>query len=162
MLALALNVLKSYWPQIAAIVAAIAIGFGIAWSLQGIRIDSLEASASRYRAEVELNAIAAKRAAMDRENHWRMEVENARINAQAREMRLKKDVAAAQSAVGGLRNDLATLRARLATSPDDACINTAAALGELLGQCSEAYQSMAEVADRHAADVQRLTESWPK
>ena len=159
---LILSLLKSYWLEIAAIVAAVAVGFGIAWNLQGIRIASLEAESSRYRAEVELNAIAAKRAAMDRENHWRMEVENARINAKAREMRLKKDVAAAQSAVSGLRNDLATLRARLATSPEDACINTAAALGELLGQCGEAYQSMAEVADGHVNDIRTLTESWPK
>jgi hypothetical protein len=159
---LILSLLKSYWLEIAVFVGAVAIGFGMAWNLQGLKLDVLEIEFAQYRNDVEQNAVAAKRAAMEQENRWRMEIENARINAQAREMRLKKEFAAAQSAVGGLRNDLATLRARLATSPEDACINTAAALGELLAQCSEDYRAMAEAADGHASDVQTLTEAWPK
>ena len=159
---LLLSLLKSYWPQLAAFIGAVALGFGAAWNIQGLRVDALDVEFGQYRNEVEQNAIAAKDVALEKERFWRMEVENARINAQAREMRLKKDAAAAQSAVSGLRNDLAALRARLATSPEDACINTAAALGDLLGQCSEAYQSMAEVADGHVNDIRTLTESWPK
>lgn len=162
MLTLALSFIKSYWPQVAAFIGAVAVGFGIAWNLQGIRIDSLENEFGRYRGEVEQNAIAAKRAAMDKENFWRNALENARINAIAREKQLQEDVAAAQSASSGLRDDLRALRSRLATSTCDSCLNAAATLGELLGQCSEDYRSMAEIADRHALDVQTLTIAWPK
>ena len=157
-----LALFKSYWPHIAAFFIAIAIGFSLAWNIQGMRLDSLENVFKRYQNEVEQNAIAAKRAVMDKENFWRTELENARINANAREMRLKKDVAAAQSATNGLRNDLASLRARLTTSTEASCLATADSIGILLGQCAEDYRAMAEVADRHATDVQTLTEAWPK
>ena len=159
---LLLSLLKSYWPQLAAFIGAVALGFGAAWNIQGLRVDALDVEFGQYRNEAEQNAIAAKDVALEKERFWRQEVENARINAQSREARLKRDVANAQSAVVGLRNDLSALRSRLATSTEDACINTAAAIGDLLGQCSEAYQSMAEVADGHVNDIRTLTESWPK
>lgn len=162
MISLALSFVKSYWPQLAAFVGAVAIGFGLAWNLQGMRLDALEIEFKQYQNEVERNAVAAKRAAMDKEQFWKQEVENARINAQTRESRLKRDAVNAQSAVVGLRNELGTLQARLATSTDETVLNAADSLGVLLAQCAEDYRAMAEVADRHASDVQTLTEAWPK
>ena len=159
---LLLSLLKSYWPQLAAFIGAVALGFGAAWNIQGLRVDALDVEFGQYRNEAEQNAIAAKDVALEKERFWRQEVENARINAQSREARLKRDVANAQSAVVGLRNDLSALRSRLATSTEASCLATADSLGILLGQCAEDYRAMAEVADRHAADVQTLTESWPK
>ena len=162
MISLALSFVKSYWPQLAAFVGAVAIGFGLAWNLQGMRLDALEIEFKQYQNEVERNAVAAKRAAMDKEQFWKQEVENARINAQTRESRLKRDAANAQSAVVGLRNELGTLQARLATSTEASCLATADSLGVLLGQCAEYYRAMAEVADGHASDARTLMEAWPK
>ena len=146
----------------AAFLAGATVGSSAAWYIQSVRIDKAEAAHLRYAAEVEQNAIAAKRAALDKERFWIGEIENARINAQSREARLKRDVANAQSAVVGLRNDLGALRARLATSPVAACLATADSLGILLGQCAEAYRDVSEIADRHASDVQTLIEAWPR
>ena len=162
MLTLALSFVKSYWPQLAAFVGAVAIGFGLAWNLQGLRLDALDIEFRRYQSEVEQNAIAAKRAAMDKENFWRQEVENARINAKSREARLRRDVANAQSAVVGLRNDLGTLRARLATSTEASVLDAADSIGVLFVKCADDYRAMAEVADRHANDTKTLIEAWPK
>ena len=159
---LLLSFAKSYWPQLAAFVGAVAIGFGLAWNLQGVRLDALEIEFGQYRNEVERNAVAAKRAALDKEKFWLGEIENARINAQSREARLKRDAANAQSAVVGLRNDLGALRDRLAKSPVAACLDTADSLGVLLGQCAEAYRDVSEIADRHASEVQTLIEAWPR
>ena len=156
------GLLKAYWPQLAAFFIAVSIGFGIAWNIQGIRLDSLDVAFNRYQAEVEMNAATAKRAALDKEKFWLGEIENARINAKSREARLKRDVANAQSAVVGLRNELGTLQARLATSTDEAVLNAAASIGALFVQCADDYRAMAEIADRHASDVQTLTEAWPK
>ena len=161
-MALLLGLLKEYWVQFALFFGAAAVGFGMAWNLQGLRLDSLEIEIGQYRNEVEQNAIAAKRAEMDKENFWRQEMENARINAQSREARLRRDVANAQSAVVGLRNDLGTLRARLATSTEASCIATADSIGSLFVKCAEDYRAMAEVADRHANDTKTLIEAWPK
>ena len=146
----------------AAFVTGVTVGSSAAWYIQSIRIDKAETAHLRYAAEVEKNAIAAKRAALDKERFWIGEIENARINAQSREARLKRDVANAQSAVVGLRNDLGALRAKLAKSPVAACLDTADSLGVLLGQCAEAYRDVSEIADRHASDVQTLIEAWPR
>ena len=146
----------------AAFVTGVTVGSSAAWYIQSIRIDKAETAHLRYAAEVEQNAIVAKREALDKEKFWLGEIENARINAQSREARLKRDVANAQSAVVGLRNDLGALRARLATSTESSCRATADSLGILLGQCAENYRAMAEVADRHASDVQTLIEAWPR
>lgn len=162
MISLALSFVKSYWPQLAAFIGAVALGFGAAWNIQGLRVDALDVKFGKYRNEVEQNAIAAKDVALEKERFWRQEAENARINAQSREARLKRDAANAQSAVVGLRNELGTLQARLATSTDETVLNAAASIGILLGQCAEDYRAMAEVADRHASDVQTMTEAWPK
>ena len=144
-----------------AFVAGVTVGSSAAWYIQSIRIDKAETAHLRYAAEVEQNAIVAKREALDKEKFWLGEIENARINAQSREARLKRDVANAQSAVVGLRNDLSALRDRLAKSPVAACLDTADSLGVLLGQCAEAYRDVSEIADRHASDVQTLIEAWP-
>ena len=145
----------------AAFVTGVTVGSSAAWYIQSIRIDKAETAHLRYAAEVEQNAIVAKREALDKEKFWLGEIENARINAQSREARLKRDVANAQSAVVGLRNDLSALRDRLAKSPVAACLDTADSLGVLLGQCAEAYRDVSEIADRHASDVQTLIEAWP-
>lgn len=159
---LLLSFLKNYWLELAAFIVAVAIGFGLAWQIQGTRLDRTEIAFEKYQGQVEQQAIEDRRAALDKEKFWLQEIENARINAQTREAKLKKDVAAAQSTVGGLRHDLDTLQARLATSSCATCVSAAATLGDLLGQCSEDYRAMAEIADRHAIDVQTLTIAWPK
>jgi hypothetical protein len=42
------------------------------------------------------------------------------------------------------------------------CNQRAATIGELLGACSERYESMANKATGHAIDVKMLLEAWPK
>lgn len=37
------GLLKAYWPQLAAFIGAATVGFGIAWSIQGVRIDGAKA-----------------------------------------------------------------------------------------------------------------------
>ena len=70
--------------------------------------------------------------------------------------------ALARAAALGLRDDLAALRTRLATAPGATCINAAAALGDVLQQCSDDYRALAETADRHVSDIRTLREAWPK
>ena len=162
MLTLALSFVKSYWPQLAAFVGAVAIGFGLAWNLQGLRLDALDIEFRRYQNEVEQNAIAAKRAAMDKEQFWRQEIENARINAQSREARLRRDVANAQSAARGLRDDLAAIRERVSTDTGEACRRYVGTLSDVLAECSERYSAVAGIADQCVSDVQTLNEAWPQ
>lgn len=162
MLTLLLNLLKSSWPYIAAFFGAVAVGFGMAWQIQGLRLDDLENEFSAYKNSVEQQAIEARRAAMDKEQFWRQEVENARINAQAREAALRRDVAAAQSAAGGLRNDLAAARTQLSAASVETCRSYAGTLDGVLAECSERYITVAGIADQCTSDLQTVSEAWPK
>lgn len=157
-----LALLKSYWPQLAAFVGAAAIGFGAAWQLQGLRLDSLEIEFARYRNGVEQNAIESRQLELDKENFWRTEAENARINAIAREVQLKKDVATAQSAGARMRDSIATLRAQLADAPGYACLDATAALGELLEACRGRYAELGQQAQGHVIDIEKMRAGWPK
>ena len=159
---LLLSFLKSYWPQLAAFAGAVAVGFGLAWNLQGLRIDSLENEFGRYRGEVEQNALAAKRAAFKQQAAWLQEKEDALKAARLREDILRRDVAAAQSAARGLRDDLAALSDRVSADSVEACQRYVGTLSDVLAECSERYSAVAGVADQCVTDVQTLNEAWPK
>lgn len=156
------SLLKAWWPQIAAFVGAVALGFGMAWQLQGLRLDALEIEFSRYRNEVEQNALTAKREALEKEKFWQGAIENARINAQYRETQLRQDFVAVQSAGARLRDALATVRAQLADAPGYACLDAATSLGKLLETCRGRYEDLGSKAQGHVIDVQKMREAWPK
>jgi len=159
---LALSFLKSYWPQLAAFVGAVALGFGVAWNLQGLKLDALDIEFGKYRNQVEQQAIEARRLVLDKENFWRTEAENARINAQAREARIKAELADAKSAGARLRDSIATLRTQLADAPGYACLNAVATLGELLETCRGRYEELGQNADGHVSDIKEMRDRWPK
>ena len=159
---LLISLIKDYWPQIIAFVGAVALGFWMAWQLQGLRLDALEIDFGKYRNQVEQQAIEARQAALKQQAAWLQEKEHALKVAQEREQKLQKDVAAAQSAVGGLRNTIAALRAQLPGSSQPACAATADAGLAVLSECADRYRAMAEVADGHRNDAQTLIEAWPQ
>jgi hypothetical protein len=80
--------------------------------------------------------------------------------AAAREAGLRADAARSANAVRGLRDELAALKSR--SQSDSPETQRTSAIGELLAECSEAYRSLAERADRHVNDLRLLQEAWPK
>ena len=157
-----LAVIKTYWLQLVLIAAGIAVGFVAAWNLQGIRLDSLEVEFGTYRLAVERQAVIARVEALKQKEQWIKEKEDAEQKAAEREATLRTERDRALAGAGRLRDDIATLRARLPHAIPSTCIATADAVATLLDQCQQEYRAMAEVADRHASDVKTLTEAWPK
>lgn len=141
---------------ITAIAAAFAgvAGFGLAWQLQAGNITQLELDHAQQRIEIaRANRVAAERATSA--------VAVAQNNAAGRAVVLRRDADSSRNAGNGLRLTVAnTLR----TSADDPSTSThaATALGAVFDACVTELQSLAEVADRHASDVQMMTEAWPK
>lgn len=93
-----------------------------------------------------------------------MEQKNAALEEYAKEnAKLLRAADNARAAARGLRDDLAAaaVRADLESAPAAARAfgGTAA---ELLGQCIDAYQSVAAAADAHAADARLMREAWPQ
>lgn len=155
---LVLAVLKSSWPLILA-----AIGGGwVAWSLQGFRLDDLKHDFAGYKSQVEQQAVEARQAALKQKEQWIKEKEDAEQKAAEREATLRTERDRALAGAGRLRDDIATLRARLPHAIPSAVLATADTLAALLDQCQTDYRAMAEVADGHASDVQTLMDAWPQ
>lgn len=161
-MSLLLSLLKSYWPQVAAFIGAVALGFMAAWQLQGIRLDAAENEFHTYIVQVEDAAAKSKRAAIEQYALWLQEKEDALNAAKLREDILRRDVATAQSAARGLRDDLAALRERVSADTVEACRRYVGTLSDVLAECSERYSAVAGIADQCVTDVQTLTEAWPK
>ncbi|WEH95187.1 hypothetical protein PYR90_02135 [Acinetobacter johnsonii] len=67
----------------------------------------------------------------------------------------------ADLAASGLSKQLSEANKRLSTAPRQTIIEYTITNSELLEACTAEYRSMAEKADGHAIDVERLSESWP-
>lgn len=68
----------------------------------------------------------------------------------------------ADLAASGLSKQLSEANKRLSTAPRETIIEYTVTNSELLEACTAEYRSMAEKADGHAIDVERLSEAWPK
>ena len=68
----------------------------------------------------------------------------------------------ADLAASGLSKQLSEANKRLSAAPRQTIIEYTITNGELLEACTAEYRGMAEKADGHAIDVERLSEAWPK
>ena len=89
-------------------------------------------------------------------------VQEAQANETKRRSSLQRDVDAAHRAVYGLQQQLAQANRELSTASVEASRQYAITVNELFGQCTAAYQGMAEQADKHSSDSLMLQEAWPQ
>ena len=68
----------------------------------------------------------------------------------------------ANLAADGLSKQLSEANKRLSSASKQTIINYTIANSELLESCTAEYRSLAEKADGHAIDVERLSEAWPQ
>ena len=68
----------------------------------------------------------------------------------------------ADLAASGLSKQLSEANKRLSTAPRETIIEYTITNSELLEACTAEYRSMAEKADGHSIDVERLSEVWPE
>ena len=144
-------------PGVAATIAAViagAAGFGAAWTLRGMEIDSLKIEAKDAIIQQQRGA----RAAIDRATTQVITAQNA---AAARNVRIAADSRRAGDAGNGLRL-ASTTAVRAASADSDACGSTVAAYGVILDEGIAAIREVAGVADQCISDNQALTEAWPK
>lgn len=149
-------------PYLAPVLAGVVFGAAALWYVQGLKIDKLTAEHVAYVQRAEAHAAQAEVKRLETEAKWKEDAENAKRNAQEREKKLSSDLAAAARAADRLRNDVSALRERLADAPAPACVDAAATLGELFGECGEAYRDLAGQAQGHVNDIRTLTEERPR
>ena len=94
MISLALSFLKSYWPQLAAFVGAVTIGFGLAWNLQGLRLDALDIEFKQYQNEVEQKKAEANKAIAQAEGEKQVAIKQAEGIAESLRLRSEAEAKA--------------------------------------------------------------------
>ena len=142
-----------YTHLAAAVIAALA-----AWFFQDNRYTAELAELRLEHANAVIKAASTLRA----EQHAITTKYQGALNAATeRETRLRADADTARRTVDGLRGTLYKFRASLPGASTAAIITRADTAAELFGACVNEYRSVAESADRHAADAVMLIEAWP-
>ena len=150
-----LDLFPGKWTIYAGIIAGTFAAAGTAaWKFQSMRYEAKE------------NERAQQQLVLEREAHTlELKRQSAVVSAQnaaaARAIGLRSDADTARASANSLR-DSAERAMRASQTSLDACLVTATTVNKLFLESVTRYGEVAESADRHASDVQTLTESWPK
>lgn len=135
------------------------VGFGLGWQVQSWRMN--EALADLQLSYQRAVAVQVEQARQEEQSHFKR-IQEAEREATLRSQRHEVIASAAAAESDRLRNELNEYRDRLSSLTESTVRETAAVVGELLGECSGEYQAMANTAQRHADDVRLLLASWPE
>lgn len=156
------DILPAPWGFVSKLVAVALI----ALSLYAVgRHDGADHVRSQWQAATVKQALTvaeAERTYRQREQAIIQQLQKVQYESIQRETALRAAADAAAASAGGLRHELAAIRGRLSAVTAEACRATASTALELFGACADDYRDMAAAADGHAADVQTLSDSWPK
>lgn len=147
-----------YTHAAAGIAGAILAGV-LAWQVQAWRYDAQIEGIKAHHAAESAKAQADVRA---QELAFNQRLQDAQNAATKRETKHRADAAAARRTADGLRGTLYEFRASLPNAAPATVIARADSVADILGTCADEYRSVAEAADRHAADALMLREAWPK
>ncbi len=138
----------------ALVCAALFVAAGISY---GMWMRSAAALA-QFKAEVAQATQQAEARSRERERQWQRRSEKVAKDADQREQEMSTRLVAADSALGGLRDDIAALNARRvpADAESAALAGEARAARELLGACAARYRGVAQQAQGLADQVTGL------
>lgn len=119
---------------------------------------------AKYKTEVaEAKALAeqAKASAAIKEKQWSEQQLKAEQNYNAKIKQIKSDADIAQSSANSLSKQLKIANSRLSSASKETIVEYTIANSDILENCITEYRTVAEKADGHAADAERLIEAWP-
>lgn len=135
---------------------------GVIWCIHLYNDHQQTIGYQRAVAEYTAKLEQAKADAKAQEDIFRKQLEDANNAAAKREQTIRTSADAARAASASLSDALNNLRNSVPGATAASLANSVATLATVLGNCSERYRDVAEKADRHASDAQRILDSWPK
>lgn len=126
------------------------------------QIKTLKQQHADYVTQQQLVTEKAKIQAAQQEKVWAEQITQAEQNYNAKVKQIQSDADSARSSVDSLSKQLASAKQRLSTAPRETVIEYADSSSDLLEACTAEYRSVAQKADEHAADAERLIKIWPK
>ena len=103
----------------------------------------------------------AKASAALKEKHWSEQQLKAEQNYNAKIKQIKSDADLAQSSADSLSKQLKIASSRLPSASKETIIEYTNTNSDILENCITEYRTVAEKADGHASDAERLREAWP-
>ena len=114
-----------------------------------------------YVTQQEIAAEKSKTQAAQQEQKWAEQITKAEQNYNAKIKQIQSDASAAQSAANSLSKQLASAKQRLSAASRETIIEYTNTSSDILESCITEYRNVAQKADEHAADAERLSEAWP-
>lgn len=119
---------------------------------------------AKYKTEVaEAKALAeqAKASASLKEKQWSEQQLKAEQNYNVKIKQIKSDADLANASADSLSKQLKIASSRLSSTSTKTIIEYVNTNSDILENCITEYRAVAEKADGHAADAERLSEAWP-
>lgn len=126
------------------------------------QIKNLKQQHADYITQQQLAAEKAKVQAAQQERRWAEQITKAEQNYNAKIKQIQSDADSARSSADSLSKQIASAKQRMSTAPREAIVEYADSSSDILEACTAEYQFMAQKADEHAADAERLSEAWPE
>ena len=96
-----------------------------------------------------------------KEKLWSEQQLKAEQNYNAKIKQIESDTDLAQSNANSLSKQLKVASSRLSSATKETIIEYTSANSDILQDCITEYRTVAEKADGHAADAERLRDAWP-
>lgn len=138
-----------------ALVGMYLFGRGDGKAIGRIELQAYQAQVARANAQSAADARA-------KEQSFQQQLNEARNAAVERETKLRADADRARAESGRLRDTIAAIRRDLPSLTREAVERYANAASVVFTECTDAYQRLAEQADRIDSDRQTLEQAWPQ
>ncbi|WP_314341488.1 hypothetical protein [Acinetobacter guillouiae] len=96
-----------------------------------------------------------------KEKRWSEQQLKAEQNYNAKIKQIESDADIAQSSADSLSKQLKIAGSRLSSASKETIVEYTIANSDILENCITEYRTVAEKADGHASDAERLREAWP-
>ena len=121
----------------------------------------LNAKYKTEAAEAKAMVEQAKASAALKEKQWSEQQLKAEQNYNAKIKQIESDADIAQSSADSLSKQLKIAGSRLSSASKETIVEYTIANSDILENCITEYRTVAEKADGHAADAEKLIEAWP-
>ena len=129
---------------------------------QAGQIKTLKQQHADYITQQQLATEKAKVQAAQQEKVWAEQITKAEQNYNVKIKQVQSDATAAQSAANSLSKQLASAKQRVSTASRETIIEYADTNSDILEACTAEYRAVAQKADEHATDAERLIKMWPE
>ncbi len=128
---------------------------------QAGQIKTLKQLHADYITQQQLATEKAKVQAAQQKKVWSEKITQAEQNYNAKIKQIQSDADSARSSANSLSKQLSIAKQRVSTAPRETVIEYADSSSDIFESCISEYRAVAQKADEHAADAERLIKAWP-